>query len=83
MKNDKATAAAALKKIFATMDAGDAQEVRQAYYKAAEGLLALYDALDKAMQAEVGPEAQALFDQQKLVIRSQIELNKMALGIVL
>lgn len=39
---------AALRQIFKTMDAHQAQEIREAYYKAIEGLMTLAEALEVA-----------------------------------
>jgi hypothetical protein len=49
---------AALRQIFKSMDAHQAQEIREAYYNAIEGLRTLADALeiaDAAQQESAGP----------------------------
>ncbi len=46
--NDKRNNDKALREIFRSMDAHQAQEIRDAYYKAVEGLRTLADALEIA-----------------------------------
>ena len=46
--NEHATTDAVLRGIFKSMDAHQAQEIRDAYYKAVEGLRTLADALEIA-----------------------------------
>ena len=56
--NEQKATDATLRRIFKTMDAHQAQEIREAYYKAVEGLRTLADTLEiaDAMQLEsAGP----------------------------
>jgi hypothetical protein len=56
--NEHKATDAALREIFKTMDAHQAQEIRDAYYNAIEGLRTLADALeiaDAAQQKSAGP----------------------------
>lgn len=46
--NEKAATDKALRDIFRSMDGNKAQEIREAYYKAVEGLRTLADALEIA-----------------------------------
>ena len=48
MKNDNKTLDATLRTIFQSMDAHQAQEIREAYYNAVVGLRTLADALEIA-----------------------------------
>ncbi len=48
MTTNKAATADALRQIFRDMDAHQAQEIREAYYKAVEGLMTLAETLEIA-----------------------------------
>ena len=50
MTNDKKTNEKLLRDTFRTMDGNVAQEIREAYYKAVEGLRSLADALEEEAQ---------------------------------
>ncbi len=57
-KNEHKATDAALREIFKVMDAHQAQEIREAYYNAIEGLRTLADALEIAdadQQESAGP----------------------------
>lgn len=56
MASDNKTTDAALRQIFRTMDGKQAQEIREAYYKAVEGLMTLALEIADAKQPEsAGP----------------------------
>lgn len=58
MEPDRKTTDAALRQIFRDMDANRAQEIREAYYKAIEGLMTLASALeteDAKLEQPAGP----------------------------
>ncbi len=68
-----------LREIFRSMDANRAQEIREAYYKAVEGLHTLADQLEiaDAMQAEsAGP----LIEEHFIACKAIDAMNKSVLG---
>ena len=60
--NPYAATDATLRQIFKTMDAHQAQEIREAYYKAIEGLMTLSEALEIA-DAQQTPSAGPLLTE--------------------
>ena len=71
-----------LKTIFRTMDAHQAQEIREAFYKAVEGLQSLAEALeiaDAKQENTTGP----LLDEHFIVIEAVEAMSKSLLGRIL
>ena len=71
-----------LKTIFRTMDAHRAQEIREAYYKAVEGLQTLAEALEIA-DAKQSPTAGPLLDEHFIAIEAVEAISKSLLGRIL
>lgn len=71
-----------LKAIFRTMDAHRAQEIREAYYKAVEGLQTLAEALEIA-DAKQSSTAGPLLDEHFIAIEAIEAMSKSALGRIL
>ncbi len=71
-----------LKAIFRTMDAHRAQEIREAYYKAVEGLQTLAEALEIA-DAKQSPTAGPLLDEHFIAIEAVEAISKSLLGRIL
>lgn len=71
-----------LKTIFRTMDAHRAQEIREAYYKAVEGLQTLAEALEIA-DAKQSPTAGPLLDEHFIAIEAIEAMSKSVLGRIL
>jgi hypothetical protein len=73
---------AALREIFTKMDAHQAQEIRDAYYKAVEGLYALAETLEIA-DAQQTPTAGPLLEEHYLAVAAIDAMKKSRLGAVL
>ncbi len=71
-----------LRGIFKGMDAHQAQEIREAYYKALEGLMTLSQALEIA-DAKQTPSAGPLLDEHYLAVQALDALKHSRLGAVL
>ncbi|HMO94248.1 MAG TPA: hypothetical protein PKD64_18845 [Pirellulaceae bacterium] len=71
-----------LKTIFRTMNAHQAQEIREAYYKAVEGLQTLAEALEIA-DAKQSPTAGPLIDEHFIAIEAVEAMSKSLLGRIL
>lgn len=71
-----------LKLIFRTMDADQAQEIREAYYKAVEGLHALAEALELA-DTDQPNTAGPLLDEHYVSIEALDAMKKSQLGRIL
>ncbi len=71
-----------LRGIFKGMDAHQAQEIREAYYKAIEGLMTLSQALEIA-DAQQTPSAGPLLDEHYLAVQALDALKHSRLGAVL
>ena len=71
-----------LRDIFRTMDAHRAQEIREAYYKAVEGLQTLAEALEIA-DAKQSPTAGPLLDEHFIAIEAVEAISKSLLGRIL
>ena len=72
-----------LRDIFRTMDAHRAQEIREAYYKAVEGLSTLAEALEIA-DAEMGsPDDHALIEEHLIACQAIDALKASLLGRIL
>ena len=81
--NQHAATDATLRQIFKTMDAHQAQEIREAYYKAVEGLRTLASALELADSETSGPEIDDLMNEHLLACQAMSIMNKSRLGAVL
>ena len=80
--NESKATDAALRKIFKTMNAHQAQEIREAYYKAVEGLRTLADALeiaDACQQESAGP----LIDEHFYACEALEAMKRSRLGAIL
>ena len=72
-----------LQDIFRTMDAHRAQEIREAYYKAVEGISALAESLEIA-DAEMGsPHDHALFEEHLIACQAIDAMKASLLGSIL
>ncbi|MBX3452859.1 MAG: hypothetical protein KF777_25200 [Planctomycetaceae bacterium] len=72
-----------LREIFRTMDADRAQEIREAYYKAVEGLSTLAESLEIA-DAETGsPHDHALIEEHLIACQAIDALKASLLGRIL
>jgi hypothetical protein len=71
-----------LRTIFRTMDAHQAQEIREAYYKAVEGLQTLAEALEIA-DAKQSPTAGPLLDEHFIAFEAVEAMSKSVLGRIL
>ncbi len=72
-----------LRDAFRKMDARQAQEIREAYYKAVEGLRSLADALEIADAKNPGPASDLLLDEHLLACQAIDVMNKSTLGRIL
>jgi hypothetical protein len=73
---------ALLRKIFKAMDAHQAQEIREAYYKAIEGLMTLAEALEIA-DAQQTPSAGPLLAEHFNAVEALDAMKKSRLGAIL
>ena len=73
----------ALRDIFRRMSAADAQQIREAYYKAVEGLRSLADALEAADLELGGPADNVLIGEHLLACEGLAAMSKSELGRVL
>lgn len=71
-----------LRAIFRTMDAANAQEIREAYYKAVEGLQTLATALEVADRSQPEDEY-TLIDEHFIACKAIDEMKKSLLGRIL
>ena len=72
-----------LREIFRTMDAQRAQEIREAYYKAVEGLSTLAESLEIA-DAEMGsPHDHALIEEHLIAYQAMDTMKASLLGRIL
>lgn len=72
-----------LREIFRAMDAHRAQEIREAYYKAIEGLSSLAESLEIA-DAELGsPHDHALIEEHLIACHAMDEMKRSLLGRIL
>ena len=79
---EKAATAKALREIFRNMDGNKAQEIREAYYKAIEGLQSLAEALEIA-DADQPATAGPLLDEHFIAIEAIEAMKKSLLGRIL
>lgn len=77
--NPHAAIDANLRQIFKTMDAHQAQEIRDAYYKVMEGLYTLTEALEIA-DAQQKPTAGPLLDEHFNAVNALDAMKKSRLG---
>ena len=73
----------ALRDIFRRMNADDAQQIRDAYYKAVAGLRSLADALEAADLEMCGPADNLLIGEHLLACQAIAAMDKSELGCVL
>ena len=73
----------ALRETFRAMDADRAREIKEAYYKACEGLQALADALEIADARMPGPTNDLLMEEHLLATEALLTMEKSDLGRVL
>lgn len=79
----KAAAERPLREIFRTMDADRAQAIREAYYKAVEGLSVLAEALEAADLELGGPHDHALIHEHLIACQAMNAMQASALGRIL
>ena len=72
-----------LREIFKTMDAEQAQEIRESFYKAMEGLRGLADALEIGDAKRSGPTSELLIGEHLLAAEALSTMKKSELGRVL
>lgn len=72
-----------LRDIFRTMDAHRAQAIREAYYKAVEGLSALAETLDIADLELGGPSDHALIHEHLIACQAMDAMQQSLLGRIL
>ncbi len=72
-----------LRDIFRTMDAHRAQEIREAYYKAVEGLSALAESLELADLELGGPHDHALIHEHLIACQAIDAMKASLLGRIL
>ncbi len=82
MAIDNKATHAALRQIFRDMDARQAQEIREAYYKAIEGLMTLAEALE-AEDAQQLESAGPLITEHFYAVEALDAMRKSRLGAVL
>ena len=70
----------ALRETFRTMNADHAQQIRDAYYKAMEGLQALADTLEMADARMPGPTNELLIGEHLLTCEALTTMQKSELG---
>lgn len=82
MADDNKATDAALRQIFRTMNADQAQEIREAYYKAVEGLMRLAETLEiaDAQQPESGGP---LLTEHLYAVEALDAMNRSRLGTIL
>lgn len=72
-----------LRVTFRTMNADHAQQIRDAYYKAVEGLQSLADMLELADARMPGPTNELLIEEHLLACEAMTIMRKSELGRVL
>jgi hypothetical protein len=82
MTNANQNTDATLRQIFKAMDAHQAQEIREAYYKAIEGLMTLAETLEVA-DAQQTPTAGPLLDEHFNAVEALTAMRRSRLGAVL
>ena len=82
MNIERKATEASLRQIFKAMDPNQAQEIREAYYKAIEGLLTLSEALEVA-DSQQPVTAGPLLAEHLIATQSLNALKRSLLGAVL
>ena len=82
MANTNQNTDATLRQIFKAMDAHQAQEIREAYYKAIEGLMTLAETLEVADAQQI-PTAGPLLDEHFNAVEALTAMRRSRLGAVL
>ncbi len=82
-KTNQPAAERPLREIFRTMDAHRAQEIREAYYKAVEGLSALAESLELADLELGGPHDHALIHEHLIACQAIDAMKASLLGRIL
>ena len=82
MSQNTDTTKAALRQIFRDMDAHQAQEIREAYYKAVEGLMTLVEALEIA-DSQQSVSAGPVLTEHFHAVEALDVMKKSRLGVVL
>ena len=72
-----------LREIFRTMDADQAQEIREAYYKAVEGLSTLAESLEIADVEMGSPRDHALIEEHLIACQAIDAMKASLLGRIL
>lgn len=72
-----------LRETFRQMDPHRAQEIREAYYKAVEGLLVLADSLENADTEMASPSHMALIEEHRIASQAMSAMKKSVLGRIL
>jgi hypothetical protein len=80
---DHAATERILRDAFRTMDAHQAQEIRESYYKAVEGLRSLADSLEIADAKNPGPASDHLIGEHLLACEAMEAMSKSLLGRIL
>ena len=80
MTNDKKTNEKLLRDTFRTMDGNAAQEIREAYYKAVEGLRSLADALEEEDAKNPGPGSELMIEEHLIACEAIESMNRSLLG---
>lgn len=76
----KATAERTLREIFCTMNADRAQTIREAYYKAVDGLAVLAETLEAADLELGGPHDHALIHEHLIACQAMNAMQASVLG---
>ena len=80
--NNNQNTDATLRQIFKAMDAHQAQEIRDAYYKVIEGLMTLKDTMEIA-DAQQSQTAGPLLDEHFIALEALAAMKRSRLGAVL
>lgn len=74
---------ATLRQIFKTMDSHAAQEIREAYYKAVEGLMTLAHTLELVDAQNPGPASNLLLEEHLIACEALETMRRSRLGRIL
>jgi hypothetical protein len=80
---NKSAAERTLREIFRTMDGDRAQTIREAYYKAIEGLSVLAETLEVADLELGGPHEHALIHEHLIACKAMNAMQASVLGRIL
>jgi hypothetical protein len=81
--NDQKANEQILRDAFRTMDPNAAQEIRVAYYKAIEGLMALAHTLEAVDAKNPGPASELLIGEHLIACESLDTMKRSQLGLIL